>query len=99
MGVRQTYNSAGILVSTEWLPDTAIALFPLDLVALFTPSELLALETSTNLAVVAFRTQFFAAVNPIFLDDPRFLNAVLLMVSLEILTVSRAEDIRNNRTP
>jgi hypothetical protein len=99
MGVRQTYDSAGMLVSTEWVPDTVVALFPIDLVALFTPSELLALETSTSLAVVAFRTQFFAAVNPIAIDDPRFTGAVAIMQQLSILTPERAAAVLENRRP
>jgi hypothetical protein len=99
MATRQTFDGQGNLLSTEIIPDVVPMLMPLDIVARFTPAELLAIEQSTNLSLVAFRTQFFAALNPIALDDPRFQGAVTLMQSLGILTTARANAIRANELP
>lgn len=100
MATRETYNNAGELIAVEIIPDPpAPALLPLDIVALFTPSELLALEQSTDLRVVAFRVQFFSALNPIALDDPRFVAAVAVMESAGILSAARAADVLANRSP
>jgi hypothetical protein len=99
MALREIYQN-GNLIGTETIPDPpAATLMPIDIVALFTPSELLALEQSTNLVVVAFRTQFFAAINPIALDDARFLAAINAMESLGILTATRANAVRSNTRP
>lgn len=99
MAERQTYDGNGNLLFVETIPDVPVVLLPVDIVALFAPSELLALEQSTNLVVVAFRTQFFAAINPIALDDPRFLAAIQAMEALGILTAERANAVRSNTRP
>lgn len=100
MAIREVYDGNGQVIATETIPDPpAPTLMPIDIVALFTPAELLALEQSTNLIVVAFRTQFFAALNPIALDDQRFLGAVQAMESLGILTEARAAAVRSNTLP
>ncbi|RTL03728.1 hypothetical protein EKK58_12260 [Candidatus Dependentiae bacterium] len=99
MGTREVYSN-GILVGTESIPDPpAPALMPVDIVLLFTPAELLALEQSTSLIVVAFRTQFFAAINPIALDDPRFTAALQSMQTLGILSADRVAAIQSNTRP
>lgn len=97
--IREVYDRAGNMTHTETVEDLPLALTPVELVQLFTPAELLALEQSTNLAVVAFRTQFFAAIMPIELTDARFLSALTIMQQLGILTTERAQQIRENRRP
>lgn len=93
MATREVYNG-GQLVAVEVIPDPpAPLLYPVDIVQLFSPAELLQLEQSNSLAIVAFRTQFFAAVNPIALDDARFVAAVGVMRSHSILTETRAAEV------
>lgn len=100
MAIREVYDGVGNLIGTETIPDPpAPTLMPVDIVLLFTPAELLALEQSTSLIVVAFRTQFFAAINPISLDDPRFVAALQAMQSLGILASDRAAAILSNTRP
>lgn len=93
MATRQTFDGNGNLIDEEQIPDVIPMLMPLDIVDRFRPEELLAIEQSTNLAMVAFRTQFFASRNAIALDDPRFVGAISLMRSLNILTEGRAAQI------
>jgi len=100
MATREVYDGNGNVVATETIPDPpAPTLMPVDIVLLFTPAELLALEQSTSLIVVAFRTQFFAAINPIALDDPRFVAALQAMQTLGILTSNRVTAIQSNIRP
>lgn len=100
MATRQVYDGNGTVIATEIIPDPpAPTLMPVDIVQLFTTVELLALEQSTNLFVVAFRTQFFAAINPIALDDPRFLAALQTMQTLGILSADRVAAIQSNTRP
>lgn len=95
--LRETWDCDGNLISSEPEDAPPVALMPLDILSLFTLSELLAIEQSTSLAVVAFRTQFFAAVNPIELTDARFLGALAIMETLGILTAERAAEVRAGR--
>lgn len=99
MATRETYDRNGNVIATEYVPDVPQMLRPLDLVLLFKPAELLALEQSTNLFVVSFRTQFFSAIEPIALDDPRFTGAVAIMQQLGILTAERAASVLGNQQP
>lgn len=99
MASREVYQN-GMLIGTESIPDPpAPTLMPVDIVQLFTAAELLAVEQSTNLAVVAFRTQFFAAINPIALDDARFQTALQTMQTLGILSSARVAAIQSNTRP
>jgi hypothetical protein len=100
MATREVYDSSGNLIHTESIPDPpARTLFPVDIVALFHITELSAVEQSTNLGVIAFRVQFLAAVNPIALDDPRFVAAVAIMRSQNILSDSRAAEVLAGASP
>lgn len=94
MTTRTTYDGNGHVISIEIIEDPPAPLFsPVEIVAMFSPQELAALEASTNLAVVAFRVQFLAAINPIALDDPRFIAAVEIMRSTGILSEQRAVEV------
>ena len=94
MATRETYDGNGNLISSEIIPDPPAArLMPVDIVALFQITELAAIEQSTNLAVIAFRVQFLAAINPIALDDSRFTAAAGIMQTLGILTAERAQAV------
>lgn len=97
--LREVWDRHGNLISSTEETPPEVMLYPLDIVGLFTPSELLGIEQSTNLGLVAFRAQFFAALNPIALTDPRFLGAVAIMEQVGILTEARANDLRENRKP
>lgn len=91
MAERQVFDNSGNQIASEWYPDPPkLPLMPVDIVALFQITELSAIETSTALSVIAFRVQFMAAVNPIALDDPRFVAAVGVMQTAGILTPERA---------
>jgi hypothetical protein len=94
MALRTIYNSQGAVCGMEPCDEPAPrALTPLEIVGLFTQDELLAIEQSTSLSIVAFRTQFFAAIVPIALDDQRFTGAISLLVTAEILTTERATSV------
>lgn len=94
MATREVYDGNGNLVATEQIPDPpARHLQPIEIVELFAPSELLTIEHSTDLRVVAFRSSLFAAVNSVSLDDPRFVGAVNLFASLGIVSSERAQII------
>ncbi len=97
--LRETWDRHGNLISSEEETPPDVLLYTIEIVALFTPAELLAIEQATNLGLVVFRTQFFAALNPIALTDPRFLGAVGIMEQLGILSAERATAVRENRKP
>lgn len=96
---REVWDRHGNLISSEPEPAPPVALLPVDLVALFTPTELLALEQSTDLRVVSFRVQFFSALNAIALDDPRLLQALSVMQQVGIVTAERAQQILGTHMP
>lgn len=100
MATRETYDGNGKVISVEIIPDPPAApLLPVEIVALFQITELAAIEQSTNLAVIAFRVQFLAAINPIALDDPRFIAAVDVMQTAGILTTERAASVLLGTAP
>lgn len=100
MARRDVYNNSGQIIAVEIIPDPpAPTLMPVDIVALFHVTELAAIEQSTSLAVIAFRVQFMAAINPISLDDQRFTGAVAVMQNAGILTPERAAAVLQGIRP
>lgn len=100
MAIREVYDSSGNLISTEQIPDPpARHLQPIEIVELFTPSELFLIEQATDLRAVAFRSSLFAAVNYVALDDARFTGAVTLFVALGILSAERAPVVLSGAKP
>lgn len=97
--LRETWDRIGNLISSEPEEPLPVELYPLDFIGLFTPAELMAIEQSTSLSVVAARAQFFAAVNPIALNDPRFVAGVAAMEAAGILSADRAAAVLENRRP
>lgn len=96
---RETYEN-GVVVAVDEVEDTTpIRLEPIEILALFTPAELLALEQSTNLQIVAVRTTFFAAIRPIDSLDPRFLGGIDIMQAVGILTEQRAREVKGIQKP
>ncbi len=97
--LRETWDRFGNLISSEPETPPPAELYPLDIVALFTPAELSSIENSSDLRVVAFRAQFFAAVNPITTTDPKFIAAVAALQSLGILSAERSAAALTNQKP
>lgn len=96
---RETYENGVVVAVDEVEDDTRIRLEPIEIVALFTPVELGALEASTNLQVVAVRTQFFAAIRAIDSQDPRFLGGIDILQAAGILTAQRAQAVKGIEKP
>lgn len=96
---RETYEN-GVVVSVDEVEDnTPIMLEPIQILELFTPEEVLALEQSTNLNVVAVRTNFFAAVRAIASTDPRFIAGIDIMQRVGILSPERAQQVKGIEKP
>lgn len=96
---RETYEN-GAVVAVDFVDDeTPIMLEPIQILELFKPEEILAMEQSTNLNVVAVRTQFFAAVRAIASTDPRFISGVDIMQRVGILTPERAQQVKGIEKP
>lgn len=96
---RETYED-GVVVNVEEIEDTTpIRLEPIEILALFTPAELLALEESKDLRIVAVRTTFFAAIRPIDSLDPRFLGGIDIMKAVGILSEQRANEVKGIQKP
>lgn len=100
MASREVYDGNGNLIGTETIPDPpARYLQPIEIVELFTPSELFSIEQATDLRAVAFRSSLFSAVNSVALDDARFTGAVALFVALGILSAERSQSVLSGVKP
>ena len=98
----ETYDREGNLLEVSEVSevsDIAIRLSPLEIIGLFTATELAAIEKSESLQVVVFRTSLFAATTAVSLDDQRFTGAISLFQSLSILTPERAERVLTGQAP
>lgn len=100
MASREVYDGNGNLIGTETIPDPPTRyLQPIEIVELFTPSELFSIEQATDLRAMAFRSSLFAAVNSVALDDARFTGAVALFVALGILSAERSQSVLSGVKP
>lgn len=96
---RETYKDGVVIAVDEIEDDTPIRLEPIEILALFTPAELLALEESKDLRIVAVRTTFFAAIRAIDSKDPRFLGGIDIMQAVGILSAERAKQVKGIEKP
>lgn len=95
----EMYDRNGNLIDVAEVPDIVPRLAPIDIVGLFTESELAIIDGSTSSKVVMFRTTLFAATNAIALNDKRITDAIALFQALNILTPDRAAKILSGQTP